>query len=547
MYVSEWPSLLEAVTFEITDIDRADHYAAVDIEWVPTGKSGDDPRAERRPMRYYVVLERGRWVLADPIDVLTEGWASHESDCFLFHYPQELARDGYLDDIALMDRECARAAETLGIDVGSKIDFYVASTPGECGALINQLPAHGYAATTGPYRMEGPGGLPLVVSTSFYHPHEVMHVLQVLAGIPGINAAVSEGFAVALGGGPAFSPQLALTATRHLMHGPDYMPLRQLLEMSDAEFYRRNYVTYLEAGAFVRFLLDRYGVESFRQLLGATGSAEELPSTVAREYGLALEELEIEWSGYLQAARLVPAVEYSIAEHAIEIFSMTDPRGDDVGDGDYAYPNDRFAPGAFDLTRFEVLKDSARAYFRLTFRELGRPVTYGSSTERFVPGVVVAINTGTLGVLHLQRQAHGVRFPAGSGYDVKLNVGTALSVSDNRGIVRFTTGQVWEEMADTVAATLSFSLPIAYLGEPTDEWEYFVGVGVATDRSMNFLYGGPVPVYRDHPVYISGGDNSGGRNPAFIDILLSEDIDQTAVLSGYDSVSVAVVPMVGVR
>jgi hypothetical protein len=547
MHVSEWPSFLEAVTFEIADIERAEHYAAVDIEWVPTGASGDDPRAERRPIRYYVVRDRGRWVLADPIDVLTEGWASHESECFLFHYPHELARDAYLDDMALMDRECARAAETLGIDVGSKIDFYVARTPGECGALLNQPPAHGYAATTGPYRMEGPGGLPLVVSTSFYHPHEVMHVLQVLAGIPGINAAVSEGFAVALGGGPAFSPLLALSATRHLMRGPEYIPLRHLLTMSDADFFRQNYVTYLEAGAFVRYLIDRYGVEAFRRLLGATGSAAELPNTIAREYGLELEELEIEWRGYLEAARLISPVEYSIAEQAIEVFSMTDALGDDVGDGDYAYPNDRFVPGAFDLTRFEVLKDSARAYFRLTFRELGQPVTYGSSTERFVPGVVIAINTGTLNERRLQQQIHGVRFGAGSGYDVKLNVGTALSVSDNRGIVHFTTGQVWQEMADTVAGTVSFSFPIAYLGEPTDEWEYFVGVGLATDRSMNFLYGGPVPVYRDHPVYITGGNSPGGRNPAFIDILLPEDIDQTAVLSDYDSVTTAPVPMVGGR
>jgi hypothetical protein len=317
--------------------------------------------------------------------------------------------------------------------------------------------------------------------------------------------------------------------------------------MSDAEFFRRNYVTYLEAGAFVRFLLDRHGVESFRRLLGATGSAAELPSTIAREYGLALEELEAEWRGYLETARLIPAVEYSIEEQAIGVFSMTDPRGDDVGDGDYSYPNERFAPGTFDLTGFEVLKDSARAYFRLTFREVGRPVTYGSSTERFVPGVVIAINKGTLGARRLQRQAHGVRFQAGSGYDVKLNVGMALSVSDDHGIVHFTTGPVWHEMADTVAGTLSFSLPIAFLGEPTDVWEYFVGVGLATDRSMNFLYGGPVPVHRVHPVYISGGNNPDGRNPAFIDILLPEDIDQTAVLSDYDSVNAAVVPMIGVR
>lgn len=37
---------------------------------------------------------------------------------------------------------------------------------------------------------------------------------------------------------------------------------------------------------------------------------------------------------------------------------MADPVGDDVGDGDYAYPSARFREGVFELTGFEVFKDS---------------------------------------------------------------------------------------------------------------------------------------------------------------------------------------------
>ncbi len=546
LHVSDWPRFLEAFTFRITRIEQADHYAAVDIEWVPQSASGDDPPTEHRPMRYYVVAERGRWVLANPIDVLTEGWLSHETDCFVFHYPKGLAKNGYANDMALMDHECARAVEALAIDLGSKIDFYVARTPTECGALLDQPPAHGYAATTYPYRVDGPGGLPVVTSTSFFHPHEVMHVMQVVAGIPGINAAFSEGFAVAFGGGPVFSPLLALAETRHLLDRPEFIPLRQLLTMSDAEFIHQNYITYFEAGAFVTFLTDRFGVNSLKRLAKATHSPAQLPGAIAGTYGQSLEEMEIGWMDYV-AALALPIVGHSIPDRALDVFSMADPWGDDVGDGDYSYPNERFAPGVFDLTEFEVLKDSARAYFRLTFREMQRPVTYGLSTERFVPGVVIAINKGPLGERQLRQHAHGVRFEAGSGYDVKLSVGTAVSVSDSHGIVDFTSGPLWHEMADTNTKTISFSLPIAFLGEPTDEWEYFVGVGLATNRTMNFLYGGPTPVYPDHPVYISGGNNPEGRNPAFIDILLPEDIDQTAVLRDYDNVTAAVVRMVGGR
>ncbi len=72
-------------------------------------------------------------------------------------------------------------------------------------------------------------------------------------------------------------------------------------------------------------------------------------------------------------------------------------------------------------------------------------------------------------------------------------------------------------------------------------------MGLASDRTMNFLHGGPTPVYQTHPVYISGGNNPDGRNPAFIDILLSEAEDQAAVLRDYDSVAAAVVRMIGHR
>ncbi len=218
--------------------------------------------------------------------------------------------------MALMDDECARAVEALAIDLGSKVDFYVARTPTECGALLDQPPAHGYAATTAPYRVDGPGGLPVVTSTSFFHPHEVMHVLQVVAGIPGINAAFTEGFAVALGGGPVFSPLLALTETRHLIDRPEFIPLRQLLTMSDAEFIRQNYITYFEAGAFVSFLIDRFGIDSLKRLAKATRSPAELPSAIARVYGLALEEMETGWKDYLAALPL-PEVGHSIPDRAM--------------------------------------------------------------------------------------------------------------------------------------------------------------------------------------------------------------------------------------
>jgi hypothetical protein len=544
--LSDWPQFLEEFALQVTEIQHSDHYTTIDIEWtLKSGSPGGEPVAPR-PMRYHAVREQGRWVLANPIDVLTEGWSSQETDCFRFHYPEEMAKDGYVDDMTRMDRECARVADAIGLKLRTRIDFYVARTTAECGQLLDQPPAHGYAATSSRVGLDEPIGFRLAVSTSFFHPHEVVHVLQALARIPDVDPVLTEGFAVAFGGGPVFSSQMAMAETHHLIGRREYIPLPQLLTMSDAEFFRQNFITYLEAGALVTFLIDRFGIDSFRRLAEGADSPGGLPAAIHQVYGVTLERLETEWKEYL--ARLaLPEVGYSISDQAVEVFSMPDPLGDDVGDGDYSYPNERFAPGVFDLTGFRVLKDSERAYFVLTFREMQQPVTYGSSTERFLPGVVVAIHKGPFGERRPQQHAHGVRLPVGSGYDVKLSVGARVSASDNHGRLDFTSGPVWDEMADMRARTITFSLPIAFLGEPADEWKYFVGVGLATDRTMNFLYGGPAPVYQDHPVFISGGNNPDGQNPAFIDILFPPTVDQVAVLSAYDDHTAATVSMVGGR
>jgi hypothetical protein len=79
---------------------------------------------------------------------------------------------------------------------------------------------------------------------------------------------------------------------------------------------------------------------------------------------------------------------------------------------------------------------------------------------------------------------------------------------------------------------LTFSLPIELVGEPKDEWKYFVGVGLTNEPAFNFS--GLVPVFKNVPGLISGG-NYDYSNPAFIDVLLPENIDQSGVLSDYDS------------
>ncbi len=95
-------------------------------------------------------------------------------------------------------------------------------------------------------------------------------------------------------------------------------------------------------------------------------------------------------------------------------------------------------------------------------------------------------------------------------------------------------------------STLEFALPVDILGRPTSRWDYFVGTGLMSDRTMIFLHAGPAPVQREARVFIGGGNYDYG-NPAFIDILLPPNIDQARILGNYDDPKnkKAVVPMVG--
>jgi glucoamylase len=59
------------------------------------------------------------------------------------------------------------------------------------------------------------------------------------------------------------------------------------------------------------------------------------------------------------------------------VLDVTDPSGDDNGPGTYAYPtSDNFHPGAFDLTRFQVIDAGATIFLRATLRDL--TPTFGS-------------------------------------------------------------------------------------------------------------------------------------------------------------------------
>ena len=543
--ISDWSEFFEQnhCTYDIKEI-RAEHdHYIIDFEWILKEPSDMKRDPETHIMRYYVVWENDTWVLMNPIDLLTRNWLTHESEHFLFHYPPNIEIETFIPEFTFMDQECQRLFEFLNIKLEDKINYYKARTPQKCGELICFPPANGYCVRAHPFRPDAPRWFHIVVSTSFINLHEVTHLLAPDAELYSISAAFDEGIAVAFGGTTFQTAELAFIQTKNAIGHPEYVPIDVLLT-DEAAFWENPFLTYQEAGAFVRFLIDQFDLEKLKELCSEPDVAHKLDKTIHNIYGYSIKELENRMIDHLIQMN-VPDVRYSIPEDAELVFSMTDPQGDDLGDGDYEYPTDeRFEKGVFDLRKFQVLKDAEHIYFRLKFQRMINPVKYDFTGEKFVPGTVIAIYKGNTKKRHLQRRFDGIQLENGKGYDLKITVGSGITVSNNYGKVYYSAGDILHGVGNERENMIEFSFPIEFVGEPESDWKYFVGVGLTGDRTIHF-FGGPMPVYKDHGLFISGGNYQSG-NPAFIDILLPEEIDQAQILADYDASEgrMAVVPMV---
>jgi len=499
----------------IRDVSSHDGYSVIELNWVPRDEAAAAPG---RPMRYYVVHAAGQHRFINPIDLLPAEWPVHETEFFRFHLAPTLRVQDRRSEMDRLTREVRAIARQLAIALPDKMDYYCARTPEECGSLMLQRPSNGYAALA----------YGLIVSIACDNVHEAVHLIADRAGLNPGDGPLSEGLAVAFGGTTTTTADFApLQASRFVADGR-YVPLRELLS-DQAAFFRRNYVTYLEAGAFVRYLFETHGTEKLKALLRSAGGSGDVPSALVSAYGRPLPDLERDFHAWL-GARAAAEIGTHIPAAAESRFVRSDPVGDDEGDGDYRYPNRRFAAGVFDLTGFEVLADTARVYFRLAFARLDSAVSYEEDGEQFVPGAVVAVNRHR--GERLGNQCHNVTFGEGRGYDLRLNVGLDVSLVSADGKV-FWSSRNGLPRTSGAGDTLTFSLPAALIGQPGPTWEYFVGTGLVSDRTMDFSFAGLMPVVREAGVFIGGGNHEFG-NPAFIDVLLPPERNQASLLSGYD-------------
>jgi hypothetical protein len=245
------------------DLDRSDKVATIQIDLAPQ----------------------------PPADEIGAEWQTTTSRCCRFHFISgtAAARDiASIEQIA--DEAMAYVENQLGVQQTEPLEV----------SLVNRVLGHGGFAQQGitiTYvdRDYAGGGLREVLR------HEGTHLLDHRLTHGERPAMLVEGFAVYVAGGH-FKPEPLPERAAALLQLGRWIPLRDLAN----SFYGSQHESgYLEAGAFIAYLVKRSDFQTFVKFYGSLQrrSGETDADMIDREmravYGVGLEQMESEWQSYL--------------------------------------------------------------------------------------------------------------------------------------------------------------------------------------------------------------------------------------------------------
>lgn len=217
-------------------------------------------------------------------------WVTAENDCCRVHAISGTAAYRDLPQLLrTIDTAVQQASSTVHTTLGDKIDIY----------LIDRVIGQGgYAASAIVIsyldRQYSGRGLSEVVT------HETVHILD-RQFAPQRITFMAEGLAVWATGGH-YKPEDIDHRASALVEMGAYIPLAQLID----NFYPvQHEIGYLEAAAFVKFMVERDGWERFKAFYSDVTAddapllSEAVDLNLQIYYGRSLAELEQEWQDYL--------------------------------------------------------------------------------------------------------------------------------------------------------------------------------------------------------------------------------------------------------
>ncbi|MGQ9467053.1 MAG: hypothetical protein ACUVSH_06545 [Anaerolineae bacterium] len=221
---------------------------------------------------------------ARPAPEAAATWAVTTAHCCIIHYLTSTSAERDLPTLmATTERAVAFVQEKLGVRAASPLAVYlIARVLGHGGyaqgAITVSYPDRHYAGT----------GLEIVLR------HEVVHILDAPLIGPRTPALLREGLAVWIAGGH-YKPEPIAARAGALIRLRRYIPLDRLAE----DFYRHQHeVGYLEAAAFIAYLVETYGWDAFLAFYRESGEgvgespAEALDGVLQHRFGISLAEID---------------------------------------------------------------------------------------------------------------------------------------------------------------------------------------------------------------------------------------------------------------
>ncbi len=219
---------------------------------------------------------------------------ANESPSFRYHYAA-----GDHVDADWQESYHAWAIAQLGVRLPQKIEYYKYQSRQDMGEHTGNYGSNGYAK---PERFE--------IHTLWpTDNHEVVHIYTSLVGRP--SDFFNEGIAVAFQTDPATSRFEAVfnglevhqACRQYLQAGTLVTPLARIYLTNDFRAIADATLSYREAGSFMRFVLDRYGVQPTLAFFRMSSNSDDLATIRARfqaAFGVSIDTVESAWLAMLR-------------------------------------------------------------------------------------------------------------------------------------------------------------------------------------------------------------------------------------------------------
>jgi hypothetical protein len=191
------------------------------------------------------------------------------------------------------------AIATLGVQIPQKIEYYKYRSRQDMGDHTGNYNTNGFAE---PARFE--------IHTLWpTDNHEVVHIYTALVGRP--SDFFNEGIAVAMQTNPPagnleafFNGQQVHEACRqYLQFGTLVVPLDRAIQTDSFRAITDQVLSYREAGSFVRFVIDTYGMPPVREFFRNSNRGDDLATIKQRfnaAFGVPFDAAESAWMSMLR-------------------------------------------------------------------------------------------------------------------------------------------------------------------------------------------------------------------------------------------------------